>query len=84
MRLYVNFFQPSMELRLKERAGGKLRRRYDPAKTPFQRLLAARILSTPDRVRLTTIAQAPDPVQLLLQIKQLQHGTPADIAARSR
>jgi hypothetical protein len=33
VRLYVNFFQPSMKLRLKEREGGKLRRRYDPAKT---------------------------------------------------
>ncbi len=50
VRLYVNFFQPSMKLRVKERAGGKLRRRYDPAKTPFQRLLATEVLSTEDRV----------------------------------
>jgi hypothetical protein len=73
VRLYVNFFQPSMKLRLKERTGGKLRRRYDPAKTPFQRLLAAGVLSTPDRVRLTGIAEALDPVQLLRQIEQLQN-----------
>ncbi len=72
VRLYVNFFQPSMKLRLKERAGGKLRRRYDPAKTPFQRLLATGVLSADDRVRLTAIAQALDPVQLLRQIQQLQ------------
>ncbi|MDQ6905653.1 MAG: transposase [Chloroflexota bacterium] len=72
VRLYVNFFQPSMKLRLKEREGGKLRRRYDPAKTPFQRLLAMGVLSTDDRVRLTAIAQALDPVQLLRQIQQLQ------------
>jgi hypothetical protein len=72
VRLYVNFFQPSMKLRLKEREGGKLRRRYDPARTPFQRLLAAEVLSTPDQVRLTAIAQALDPVQLLRQIQQLQ------------
>ncbi len=32
-----------VRLRLKERAGGKLRRRDDPAKTPFQRLLAAAV-----------------------------------------
>jgi len=72
VRLYVNFFQPSMKLRIKERAGGKLRRRYDPAKTPFQRLLATEVLSIEDRVRLTAIAQALDPVQLLRQIAQLQ------------
>ncbi len=72
VRLYVNFFQPSMKLRLKEREGGKLRRRYDPAKTPYQRLLATEVLSTADRVRLTAIAQALDPVHLLRQIAQLQ------------
>jgi hypothetical protein len=72
VRLYVNFFQPSMKLRLKEREGGKLRRRYDPAKTPFQRLLDADVLSIDDRVRLTAIAQALDPVHLLRQITQLQ------------
>jgi hypothetical protein len=72
VRLYVNFFQPSMKLRFKEREGGKLRRRYDPAKTPFQRLLATGVLSTDDRVRLTVIAQALDPVHLLQQITQLQ------------
>ena len=72
LRLYVNFFQPSMKLRIKEREGGHLRRRYDPAKTPFQRLLAAGVLSADDRVRLTAIAHALDPVQLLRQIEQLQ------------
>ncbi len=72
VRLYVNFFQPSMKLRLKERDGGKLRRRYDPAKTPFQRLLAMGARSTDDRVRLTAIAQALNPAQLLRQIAQLQ------------
>jgi hypothetical protein len=72
VRLYVNFFQPSMKLRLKQREGGTLRRRYDSAKTPFQRLLAAGVVSTTDRVRLTAIAQALDPVQLLRQITRLQ------------
>lgn len=43
-----------------------------PAKTPFQRLLAAGILSTADRVRLIAIAEALDPVQLLRQIARLQ------------
>ncbi len=49
VRLYVNFFQPSMKLRLKEREGGHFRRRYDPAKTPFQRLLVAGVVTTADR-----------------------------------
>jgi len=41
LRLWVNFFQPSMKLRSKERHGAKVRRRYDPAKTPFHRALEA-------------------------------------------
>jgi len=92
VRLYVNFFQPSMKLRLKEREGGKLRRRYDPAKTPCQRLLAAGVLSTDDRVRLTAIAQALDPVHLLRQMQQLQDALwkhavtqrPESVAANSK
>ncbi len=82
VRLYVNFFQPSMKLRLKQREGGRLLRRYDPARTPFQRLLAAGVVNTADRVRLTTIAQALDPVQLLRQIEQLQDALWRHAAAR--
>ena len=39
LRLYKNFFQPSMKLLSKERIGGKIRRKYDAPRTPYQRLL---------------------------------------------
>lgn len=39
LRLYVNFFQPVLKLISKERIGNKVIRRYDIAKTPFQRVL---------------------------------------------
>jgi hypothetical protein len=41
LRLYINFFQPSMKLISKERYGAKVTKRYDKAKTPSQRLLAS-------------------------------------------
>lgn len=41
LRLYVNFFQPSMKLRLKRRDGAKVNRTYHKAMTPFQRVLAS-------------------------------------------
>jgi hypothetical protein len=41
LRLYVNFFQPSLKLISKERRGGKVIKKYDQAKTPYQRVLAS-------------------------------------------
>lgn len=37
--LYKNFFQPTMKLIEKIRDGGKVRRKYDEPKTPYQRLM---------------------------------------------
>jgi hypothetical protein len=39
LRLYINFFQPSFKLIAKERIGNKTIKRYDVAKTPYQRIL---------------------------------------------
>jgi len=41
LRLFTNFFQPSVQLVSKERDGGKVTKRYDVAQTPYQRMLAA-------------------------------------------
>jgi len=41
LRLWVNFFQPTMRLVAKERLGAKVIKRYDQAKTPYQRVLEA-------------------------------------------
>jgi Integrase core domain len=41
LRLYKNFFQPTMKLVEKVREGGKIRRRYDEPQTPCERLLAS-------------------------------------------
>jgi hypothetical protein len=43
LRLYVNFFQPSLKLVSKHRQGAHVVKKYDLAKTPFQRVLAADI-----------------------------------------
>ncbi len=44
VRLYVNFFQPSMKLVTKTRTGSRVRRTYGPAQTPFQRVVASGVL----------------------------------------
>ncbi|MCA1598540.1 MAG: transposase, partial [Chloroflexi bacterium] len=72
LRLYVNFFQPSLKLLLKRRDGSQVYRRYDAARTPFQRLLTADILDTATRARLGARYEALDPVQALRRLQQLQ------------
>jgi hypothetical protein len=72
LRLYVNFFQPSMKLRKKTRDGSRVRRSYDQAATPLQRLFTADVLTAGQRERLEIIYQALDPVLLLRQIEVLQ------------
>src|SRR6266403_652024 len=39
LELYTNFFQPSMKLKSKERHGARVTKKYDQARTPYQRLL---------------------------------------------
>jgi len=72
LRLYNNFFQPSMKLREKRRENSRVNRTYDTAQTPFQRLLAYNILSSNMTEKINAIHQAIDPVHLLKQIGTLQ------------
>jgi hypothetical protein len=72
LRLYVNFFQPSMKLKAKRRQGSSVQRSYDLAQTPYQRVLAANVADAETEERLKAIAQALDPVRLLHQLETLQ------------
>jgi hypothetical protein len=72
VRLYVNFFQPSLKLRSKQRDGARVQRQYEPAQTPFQRVVASGCLSAADRERLEQLYHALDPVRLRQQLHTLQ------------
>ena len=72
VRLYVNFFQPSVKLLGKVRDGSRVRRTYDAAATPFHRLLVHGTLDVVERERLEAIYRGLDPVLLLRQIGVLQ------------
>ena len=72
LRVYVNCFQPSMQLQTKERDGGKVRRTYDQAQTPMQRLLASGTVSAHTLQELLRITESLDPLRLLTQLEQLQ------------
>jgi hypothetical protein len=72
LRVYVNCFQPSMKLQTREREGSKVRRTYDQAQTPMQRLLASLVLPLTKQQELLRITEAMDPLRLLTQLEHLQ------------
>jgi hypothetical protein len=45
LRLFKNFFQPVIKLIKKKRIDGKVKRVYDVAKTPYQRLMESEQLT---------------------------------------
>lgn len=73
IRLYVNFFQPSMKLVSKERKGAKVHKLYDKAKTPHQRLITSPHVTQEAKDRLTNQYNSLDPVDLLKRLQKLQN-----------
>ena len=72
LRLYVNFFQPSLKLISKHRQGSKVIKKYDQAKTPYQRVLASETVSKAAKRALRQQYSSLDPVVLLQRMEQLQ------------
>ena len=68
VRLYMNFFQPTMKLVSKTRHGAKVNKAYDTARTPYQRLLEAGMLTEVKQQKLAATYHGLNPVLLLKQI----------------
>jgi hypothetical protein len=71
---YRNFCLPVMKLVEKVRVGGKIHRRYDQARTPYQRLLESGQIDRKTKARLEAIYQSLNPAQLHRQIEELRTG----------
>jgi site-specific recombinase XerD len=80
---YVNCFPPRVLLVSKQVEGRKIRRIYDAAKTPLQRVLLSGALSPAQQQELRTIGKAFDPLRLFQQVEQLQQATLRCEAGRS-
>ena len=72
LRLYTNYFQPSMKLIEKTRTGSKVRKRYDRAKTPYHRVLQSRAVPKEAKQELKRIYAMLNPVKLGREISRLQ------------
>ena len=72
LRLYINYFQPSLKLLSKQRDGSKVTKKYDKARTPCQRLLYSKHLSEAAKTKLKQEYNRLDPVSLLKQVSHCQ------------
>jgi hypothetical protein len=72
LRLYTNFFQPTMKLIEKTRIGSKIIKKYDKPLTPYRRVLACSDVSAEDKQALKNLYQKLNPAQLKRQITRLQ------------
>lgn len=73
LRLYKNFFQPALKLTAKERVGGKIHRKYEPAATPYQRLMDSGQLSAVAENRLRKHYERLNVVELRRDIDRLRN-----------
>lgn len=72
LRLYTNYFQPLMKLKSKERHGSQVKKTYEVAQTPYQRLQQSPYLSAASKRRLKTEYGRLNPAELKRQIERLQ------------
>jgi hypothetical protein len=68
VRLYINFFQPTMKLLTKSRQGAKVYKTYETAQTPYQRLLKLNALNEAKRTELAATYRGLNPIDLLRSI----------------
>jgi hypothetical protein len=73
LRLYRNFFQPTIKLKSKQRMGGKIHRTYEVPKTPYQRLLDSGQLSAAAEKRLRAQYESLNVVELRREVERLRN-----------
>lgn len=73
LRLYTNYFQPVMKLIEKQREGSRIKKKYDQARTPYQRLLASGQISRDKQEDLTRQYEQLNPAYLKREITRIQN-----------
>jgi hypothetical protein len=84
LRLYTNYFLPTMKLMQKTRIGSKVVKRYEQAKTPYQRLLESDSIDRRVKRRLRAEYEKLNPAQLKREIDWLQQQLWKAVRAKQR
>ena len=69
---YTNYFQPVVKLVSKTRAGSRVTKKYDIAKTPFRRVLESEHINDKIKARLEVQYDSLNPADLKRKISRLQ------------
>lgn len=69
-RLYVNFFQPVLKLSHKERIASQVIRKYDTARTPYQRVMEREEVPLARKAHLLNLYLSLNPAELRRRIDQ--------------
>jgi len=72
LRLYSNFFQPTMKLIEKTRDGSTVIKKYDTPMTPYQRVLDSSLLAETDKKALKKLYRSLNPAALKRHITKMQ------------
>ena len=72
LRLYKNFCLPTIRLKEKERIEGKIRRRYEPPCTPYQRVLESGQVDRETQRKLEAIYEKLNPGELQRRLTKLR------------
>lgn len=72
LRLYTNFFQPTMKLKSKERFGSRVQKSYYAPQTPYQRVLACTEVTAADKKKLKRQYQTLNPAALKRELDRLR------------
>src|SRR6266481_8188259 len=73
LRVYKNFFQPTMKLIEKVRDGGKIHRKYDEPRTPYQRLMESGQLKPSAKLRLQAQYESLNVAELHRRSEELRN-----------
>lgn len=71
VEVYVNFFQPSMKQKNKQRVGSQVKKSYDIAKTPYQRIKESNMLKKDHVRQLQELYENLNPMELKRKINKL-------------
>jgi len=72
LRLYKNFFLPTIRLKSKERVEGRIKRKYDKPATPYQRLIESNQIAGKTKRELRGIYESLNPAALYRRITALR------------
>ena len=84
LRLWVNFFHPSMKLISKSRDGAKVKKLYDKPKTPFLRVVEDPSVAKMIKARLRAQLRTLNPIELKRNIVEVQKRLEAIAVAKAK